>query len=80
MVLAENRNLKGKEKFLELLSDKINQISIYPESCPKSEIFDNIYKCVLNKQLQLIIKNENEKKSKNHSNFYLNNFVIDSFL
>ena len=48
--LAENWNSKTRDTFISKLTDKIEQISIHPESCPKSTEFDNLYKCVVTKQ------------------------------
>lgn len=48
--LLENWNLKTRDKFFEKLTEKIKQISIQPNSCPKSSEFDNLYKCVVTKQ------------------------------
>ena len=41
---------KVKTDFLAKFDGKINQISAYPESCPKSMEFGGIYKCVVTKQ------------------------------
>tara|TARA_R110000868_G_scaffold220257_1_gene471393 strand:- start:41 stop:283 length:243 start_codon:yes stop_codon:yes gene_type:complete len=48
--LLENWNLKTRDKFIEKLSEKINQISIQPQSCPESSEFKGLYKCVVTKQ------------------------------
>ena len=32
------------------LTDKITQISSQPDSCPKSDKFEGLYKCVVTKQ------------------------------
>ncbi len=48
--LIENWNIKTRDKFISKLSEKINQISIQPNSCPKSSEFENLYKCVVTKQ------------------------------
>ncbi len=48
--LLENWNLKTRDKFIAILTDKIKQISIQPDSCPKSSEFDNLYRCVVTKQ------------------------------
>ena len=48
--LIENWNLKTRDKFISKLTQKIEQISIQPNSCPKSSEFDNLYKCVVTKQ------------------------------
>lgn len=48
--LLENWSYKVKMDFLTKLANKIEQISIHPESCPKSNEFGGIYKCVVTKQ------------------------------
>jgi plasmid stabilization system protein ParE len=48
--LTENWNLKTRDKFIPKLTERINQISIQPESCPKSFEFKGLYKCVVTKQ------------------------------
>tara|TARA_R110000751_G_scaffold126574_5_gene228538 strand:- start:6348 stop:6653 length:306 start_codon:yes stop_codon:yes gene_type:complete len=48
--LVENWGLKSKDKFILKLTEKIKQIAIYPDSCPKSSEFKNLYKCVVTKQ------------------------------
>ena len=48
--LLEKWNVQVRNDFLEKLIAKLNQISIYPESCPKSEDFAGLHKCVLSKQ------------------------------
>jgi len=45
--LLEEWSYKVKMDFLAKLDGKINQISMYPESCPKSMEFGGIYKCVV---------------------------------
>ncbi len=48
--MLENWNHKVKMDFLAKLTDTIKQISIQPESCPKSNEFGGMYKCVVTKQ------------------------------
>ena len=48
--LLENWNLKTRDKFIEKLTEKIEQISLQPESCPQSSEFKGLYKCVVTKQ------------------------------
>jgi plasmid stabilization system protein ParE len=43
-------SLKERDNFLRILDNKFKQISKHPESCPKSEKFNGIHKCVLSKQ------------------------------
>lgn len=60
--LLEKWNLKTKEIFISKLIEKIKQISIHPESCPKSSEFLNLYKCVVTKQTTLYYRINFEKK------------------
>ena len=48
--ILENWNLKTRDKFIEKLTEKIKQISLQPESCPRSSEFKGLYKCVVTKQ------------------------------
>lgn len=48
--LLEEWSYKIKKEFLVKLTNKIDQISAQPESCPKSMEFGGIYKCVVTKQ------------------------------
>ncbi|MGB0879575.1 MAG: type II toxin-antitoxin system RelE/ParE family toxin [Polaribacter sp.] len=48
--LLENWNLKTRNTFIEKLTEKIKQISEHPESCPQSDEFKGLYKCVVTKQ------------------------------
>lgn len=41
---------KVKQEFIEKLDIKITQVSQFPKSCPESETFKNLYKCVVTKQ------------------------------
>lgn len=60
--LLEEWNLKTRDKFLSKLNDKIKQISIQPQSCPKSSQFKNLYKCVVTKQTTIYYRIAIEKK------------------
>jgi len=52
---------KTRDKFIERLISKFNQISNYPNSCPKSTKKSGIYKCVLSKQTTFYYRiNNNE--------------------
>ena len=51
--LLENWNIRTRDKFISKLTERIEQISIQPESCPKSFEFENLYKCVVTKQTTL---------------------------
>ena len=48
--LLRKWNLKVKNDFIEKLSNKINQIAEFPESCIQSNDFNGLYKCVVTKQ------------------------------
>ncbi|WP_010179681.1 type II toxin-antitoxin system RelE/ParE family toxin [Aquimarina agarilytica] len=48
--LLEKWNLKTRDKFIEKLTEKIEQISLQPESSPQSSEFKGLYKCVVTKQ------------------------------
>lgn len=40
---------KSKQKFLKELTQCIAKIESFPESCPKSDAYSGIYKCVVSK-------------------------------
>lgn len=46
----KNWGLKSRDKFILKLTEKIKQIAIHPDNCPKSSEFKNLYKCVVTKQ------------------------------
>lgn len=60
--LLENWNLKTRDKFISKLSEKIEQISQQPSSCPTSSKFDNLYKCVVTKQTTFYYRVNWDKK------------------
>ncbi|WP_339697500.1 type II toxin-antitoxin system RelE/ParE family toxin [uncultured Marixanthomonas sp.] len=60
--LLEEWNLKTRDKFISKLNDKIKQISIQPDSCPKSSEFKNLYKCVVTKQTTFFYRIIAERK------------------
>lgn len=49
--LLEKWNVKTRDRFIEKLTEKINQIADYPNSCPRSNIFTGLHKCVLTTQI-----------------------------
>lgn len=51
--LLENWGSKAKKDFINKLTEKIDQIALQPQSCPKSSTFKNLYKCVVTKQTTL---------------------------
>ena len=60
--LLEEWNVKTRDKFISKLNDKIKQISIQPDSCPKSSEFKNLYKCVVTKQTTFFYRILTERK------------------
>jgi len=48
--LVENWSLKVRDDFINKLTVKINQIAQHPESCPQSNEFKGLFKCVITKQ------------------------------
>ena len=60
--LLENWNLKTRDKFISKLTEKIEQISQQPSSCPTSSEFANLYKCVATKQTTFYYRVNLEKK------------------
>lgn len=61
--LLKKWNVKVRDNFILGLSEKINQISIHPESCIQSKVFIGIYKCVVTKQITFyyrILSDKNE--------------------
>lgn len=48
--LLEHWNKKIRDEFLKKLTSKIQQITIQPQSCPKSKIKNELFKCVVTKQ------------------------------
>lgn len=60
--LIENWSLRTRDKFISKLTEKIKQISIHPDSCPKSSEFDNLYKCVVTKQTTFYYRINSDKR------------------
>lgn len=59
--LLENWNLKTRDKFIENFTEKVNQISLQPNSCPESAEFKGLFKCVVTKQTSFYYRiNQNE--------------------
>lgn len=52
---------KSKSKLLKELKQSIAQIESFPESCPKSESFDGIYKCVVSKLTSFYYRIHNQE-------------------
>ena len=60
--LLENWNKKTRDKFIEKLTGKIEQISLLPESCPQSAEYNGLYKCVVTKQTTFYYRISRELK------------------
>jgi len=60
--LLEHWNLKTRDKFIEKLSEKVEQISFQPNSCQKSSEFKGLYKCVVTKQTTFYYRISNDLK------------------
>ncbi len=48
--LLEHWNKKVRDEFLAKLTVKVQQITTQPQSCPKSKIKKELFKCVVTKQ------------------------------
>jgi plasmid stabilization system protein ParE len=48
--LLEEWNVKVRDEFINKLTEKINQISYLPKSCPQSNKFNGLFKYVISKQ------------------------------
>lgn len=60
--LLENWSLKTRDDFISKLTEKIQQISRQPKSCPTSSKFKNLYKCVVTKQTTFYYRINSDKK------------------
>ena len=60
--LLEKWNFRIKEDFIDTLKSKFKQISTFPESCPKSERRDGLYRCVLTKQVTFFYRVKMDKE------------------
>lgn len=60
--LLEKWNLKVKNEFVTKLTEKINQITLQPDSCPKSNELNGLYKCVVTKQTTFYYRVNFEKQ------------------
>lgn len=60
--LLEEWGLKTRNKFIDKLKAKIEQISSYPRSCPVSKEVDGLYKCVVTKQTTFYYRISLQKK------------------
>ncbi len=48
--LLEKWDKKTRDIFFQKMNDKIEQISLQPESCPRSKALNGLYRCVVTKQ------------------------------
>ena len=48
--IQENWGKQIRDKFINNFTDKVSQISNQPKSCPESQEFKGLYKCVVSKQ------------------------------
>ncbi len=60
--LLAHWNLETKDRFIKKLTNKINQISKQPESCPQSASFKGLFKCVVTKQTTFYYRVNHELK------------------
>ena len=60
--LIEKWNLKVKNEFVAKLTEKINQIILQPDSCPRSKELNGLYKCVVTKQTTFYYRVNFKKK------------------
>ncbi len=60
--LLEEWGIKVRDEFIKRLTEKINQIAGYPKSCPQSEVFTGLFKCVVSKQTTIFYRINSEKK------------------
>tara|TARA_R110002051_G_C8483973_1_gene462105 strand:+ start:312 stop:617 length:306 start_codon:yes stop_codon:yes gene_type:complete len=60
--LLEEWNKKTRDKFIQKLTEKIDQISFQPDSCPQSSEFKGLFKCVVTKQTTFYYRINTELK------------------
>ena len=60
--LLEEWNVKVRDEFINKLTEKINQISFHPKSCPQSNNFKGLFKCVVSKQTTFYYRIHIEKQ------------------
>lgn len=51
--LLENWGQQVRDKFIEKLNERVEQIRKQPNSCPKSKEITGLYRCVITKQISL---------------------------
>ncbi|WP_420580375.1 type II toxin-antitoxin system RelE/ParE family toxin [Reichenbachiella sp.] len=52
---------KSKQKFLNELVQSVSKIESFPESCPKSDSFNGIFKCVVSKLTSFYYRIKNDE-------------------
>lgn len=50
-----------KTKFLKELKNSISKIENFPESCPKSELYNGLHKCVVSKLTSFYYRIQNQE-------------------
>ena len=60
--LLKEWGYKVKSEFLIRLDRKISQISLHPESCPKSAELGGIYRCTVSKQTSFFYRVDFKKE------------------
>ena len=58
--LLEKWGKKTRDKFIQKLTEKIDQISQQPDSCPQSFAFKGLHKCVVTKHTTFYYRINNE--------------------
>ena len=59
--LIDEWSVKAKDNFKLILDEKLNYISLYPESCIKSKAFKNLHICIVTKQTSLLYRITNNE-------------------
>lgn len=50
-----------KQEFITKLDKSIEQIATHPKSCPESQLFKGLYKCVVTRQTSLYYRTGKEE-------------------
>jgi plasmid stabilization system protein ParE len=74
--LLENWSLKSRDEFLNKFTEKINQISTQPKSCPSSNELKGLYKCVVTKQTTFYYRIQESKKKSRLSQFLTQDRIL----
>lgn len=54
--LEEEWSINISLEFLKRFEEKLNQVSHFPESCPSSERYPNLFRCVITKQTSFLYR------------------------